>query len=119
VLDALRRCTPRGLEVHKTLHPWPLLGHPLSRLWFAARVANGLRGLLLTRAWHSLDHACALSPTFDEDGMRERRHCSVAAPSLVSARVAQASREPQDVLGAATYGLRRYTESTSAHDTVC
>jgi len=42
---------------------------------FAALVANGLRGLLLTRAWHSLDNACALSPTFDEDGMRERINC--------------------------------------------
>jgi hypothetical protein len=50
----------------------PLIGYPLSLLFFAALVANGLRGLLLTRAWHSLDNACALSPTFAEDGMRER-----------------------------------------------
>ena len=44
--------------------PCALLGHPLSLLCFAALVANGLRGLLLTRAWHSLDNAGALSPTF-------------------------------------------------------
>jgi hypothetical protein len=119
VLDARRRCTPRGLEVHKTLSPVPVIGPPLSLLFVAALVANGLRGLLLTRAWHSRDTACALSPTFDEDGMREQIHVEVAEPSRVSALVAQASREPQDVCGAATYGLRRYTEITSEHDTVC
>jgi hypothetical protein len=48
-----------------TLSPLPLIGHPLSRLFHAALVANGLRVLLLTRAWHSLDNACALSPIFD------------------------------------------------------
>src|SRR5262245_28837322 len=108
-----------ALEVHNTLSPWPLLGHPLSLLLLAALVANGLRGLLLTRAWHSLDNAGALSPTFDQDGMRARSNFEVAEPFLVSALVAQASREPQDVCGAATYGRRRYTAIKSAHDTVC
>jgi hypothetical protein len=50
----------------------PLLGHPLSLLLHAAFVANGLRVLLLTRAWLSLDNIEALSPTFDEAGMREQ-----------------------------------------------
>jgi hypothetical protein len=39
---------------------------------FAALVANGQRVRLLTRAGRSLDNACALSPIFDEDGMRAR-----------------------------------------------
>ena len=51
-----------------------MIGHPLSLLFFAALVADGQRVLLLTRAWRSLDNACALSPIFDEDGMRERRN---------------------------------------------
>jgi hypothetical protein len=51
----------------------PLIGPPLSLLLHAALVAHGLRGLLLTRAWRSLDNVCALSPTFDEDGMRAPR----------------------------------------------
>ena len=33
-----------------TLSPLPLIGHPLSLLFFAALVANGLRVLPLTRA---------------------------------------------------------------------
>jgi hypothetical protein len=73
----------------------------------AALGAHGLRVLLLTRAWLSLDNVEALSPTFDEDGMREQINCSVAEHSLVSALVAQASREPQDVCGAATFGCAR------------
>ena len=36
---------------HETLSPSPLMGPPLSLLFFAALVANGLRVLLLTRAW--------------------------------------------------------------------
>jgi hypothetical protein len=35
----------------QTLSPLPLIGHPLSLLFDAALVANGLRGPLLTRAW--------------------------------------------------------------------
>jgi hypothetical protein len=54
--------TPLG---HHTLRPLPLLGHPLSLLLHAAFVANGLRVLLLTRAWLSLDNIEALSPIFD------------------------------------------------------
>ena len=46
--------TPRGPH---TLSPVPLIGHPLSLLFSAALVANGLRVLLLTRAWLSLDNA--------------------------------------------------------------
>jgi hypothetical protein len=41
----------------KTLSPAPLIGHPLSLLFVTALVANGLRVLLLTRAWLSLDNA--------------------------------------------------------------
>ena len=37
--------------------PGALIGPPLSLLFFAALVANGLRVLLLTRAWFSLDNA--------------------------------------------------------------
>ena len=37
--------------------PCAVIGHPLSLLLVAALVANGLRGLLLTRAWFSLDNA--------------------------------------------------------------
>ena len=36
-----------------------------------------------------------------------------------SAIVAQAARAPPDVCGAATYGLRRHTDITSEHKTVC
>jgi hypothetical protein len=36
---------------HESLSPVPLIGHPLSLLFHAALVANGLRVLLLTRAW--------------------------------------------------------------------
>jgi hypothetical protein len=50
------------------------MGHPLSLLLHAALVAHGLRVLLLTRARLSLDNGEALSPTFDEDGMREQIH---------------------------------------------
>jgi hypothetical protein len=64
-----------------TLSPLPLIGHPRSLLFYAALVANGLRVLLLTRAWRSRDNACALSPIFDEDGMRDRRNFSVAERS--------------------------------------
>jgi hypothetical protein len=39
--------TPIG---HHTLSPLPLIGHPLSLLFYAALVASGLRVLLLTRA---------------------------------------------------------------------
>jgi hypothetical protein len=42
----------------------PVIGHPLSLLLLAALVATGLRGLLLTRAWLSLDNVDALSPIF-------------------------------------------------------
>jgi hypothetical protein len=41
----------------KTLSPAPLIGHPLALLFVTALVANGLRVLLLTRAWLSLDNA--------------------------------------------------------------
>jgi hypothetical protein len=52
---------PLGQE---PLSPSPWIGHPRSRLCFAALVANGLRVLLLTRAWFSLDNVDALSPIF-------------------------------------------------------
>ena len=42
-----------------------------------------------------------------------------SAHRRVSARVAWASRAPQDVCGAAMYGRRRQTEITSEHPTVC
>ena len=54
--------TPLG---HHTLSPVPLIGHPLSLLLHAALVANGLRVLLLTRAWLSRDNVETLRPTFD------------------------------------------------------
>jgi hypothetical protein len=41
-----------------------VLGPPLALLFSTALVANGLRGLLLTRAWFSLDNVDALSPLF-------------------------------------------------------
>ena len=44
--------------------PCALIGHPLSLLCFAALVAHGLRVLLLTRAWFSLDNIYVLSPIF-------------------------------------------------------
>ena len=75
---ALHATAPRG---HEPLSPAPLLGHPLALLWDAALVAHGLRGLLLTRAWCSLDNVNALSPLFAEDGRRAQRHCSVAERS--------------------------------------
>jgi hypothetical protein len=50
---------------HNTLSPSPLIGHPLSLLFFVALVANGLRVLLLTRAWLYLDNVDALSPIFE------------------------------------------------------
>jgi hypothetical protein len=40
------------------------MGPPLSLLFSTALVANGLRVLLLTRAWFSLDNVDALSPIF-------------------------------------------------------
>ena len=58
--------------------PCAVLGPPLALLCVAALVAHGPRGLLLTRAWRSLDNAGALRPLFDEAGMRERRHGSGA-----------------------------------------
>ena len=50
---------PRG---HETLRPAPVMGPPLSLLFFAALVAHGRRVLLLPRAWGSLDNVDALSP---------------------------------------------------------
>ena len=50
------------------------MGHPFSLLLHAALVAHGLRVLRLTCARLSLDNVEALSPTFDEDGMREQIH---------------------------------------------
>jgi hypothetical protein len=70
---------------HDTLRPSPWIGQPLSRLVFAAFVANGQRGRLLTRASHSLDNACALRPTFDEDGLRARRNFSGAEDTRYAA----------------------------------
>jgi len=52
---------PIGQE---TLSPSPVIGQPLSRLCCAALVAHGLRVLLLTRAWFSLDNVDALSLIF-------------------------------------------------------
>ena len=49
---------------HETLSPAPLIGPPLALLCVAALVAHGLRGLLLTRAWLSLDNIDVLSPLF-------------------------------------------------------
>jgi transposase len=66
---SLNAKAPRG---HETLSPAPLIGHPLALLCAAALVAHGLRVLLLTRAWFSLDNVNALSPLFEEDGMREQ-----------------------------------------------
>jgi hypothetical protein len=42
--------------------PSAWMGPPLSRLFSTARVAHGLRGRLLTRAWFSLDNVDALRP---------------------------------------------------------
>jgi hypothetical protein len=53
---------PRGQE---TRSPPPLMGHPLPLLLYTALVAHGLRGLLLPRAWLSLDNVDALSPLFE------------------------------------------------------
>jgi hypothetical protein len=61
------------------------MGPPLARLVLAALVAHGQGVLLLTRAWGSLDHACALRPIFDEDGLRERIHFSVAEDTRYAA----------------------------------
>ena len=47
-LASVNAKTPLG---HHTLSPLPLIGPPLSLLFHAALVANGLRVLLLTRAW--------------------------------------------------------------------
>ena len=44
--------------------PGALLGPPLSLLCFAALVAHGWRGLLLTRAWFSRDNIYVLHPLF-------------------------------------------------------
>jgi hypothetical protein len=41
----------KALIGQETLSPAPLIGHPLSLLFDAVLVANGLRVLLLTRAW--------------------------------------------------------------------
>jgi transposase len=51
---SLHAQAPRG---HETLSPAPWMGHPLSLLCHTVRVAHGLRVLLLTRAWLSLDNA--------------------------------------------------------------
>jgi hypothetical protein len=51
---SLNAKAPIGQE---TLSPAPLIGHPLLLLFDAALVAHGLRVLLLTRAWRSLDNA--------------------------------------------------------------
>jgi hypothetical protein len=55
-------CMPCVRERHgASRSPYPelcaVIGPPLSLLLKAALVANGLRGLLLTRAWLSLDNA--------------------------------------------------------------
>ena len=78
--DGCMPCVRARQSAERSPYPEPCawLGQPLSRLFFAARVANGQRGLLLTRAWRSLDNAYALSPIFDEDGMRAQIHFSVA-----------------------------------------
>jgi hypothetical protein len=86
----------------------------------AALVANGLRVLPLPRAWYSLDNACALSPICDEDGRREGINGEGAERSstrLCSRRLGTIA--PQDVFGAATYGLRRDTDIKAAHEIVC
>jgi hypothetical protein len=51
-----------------------LIGPPLSLLFEAALVANGRRGLPLTRARCSLDNVDALSPIFAEAGRRAPRN---------------------------------------------
>ena len=61
-LASVNAKTPLG---HHSLSPVPLLGPPLSLLLHAALVAHGRRGLLLTRAWLSLDTVETLSPTLD------------------------------------------------------
>jgi hypothetical protein len=52
-------CVSERQGAYRSRDPEPcaLIGHPLSLLFFAAMVANGLRVLLLTRAWFSLDSA--------------------------------------------------------------
>ena len=52
-------CVSERQGAYRSQYPEPfaLIGHPLSLLLKAALVANGLRVLLLTRAWLSLDNA--------------------------------------------------------------
>jgi hypothetical protein len=65
--------------------PCAWLGPPLALLVCAALVAHGQRGRRLTRAWRSLDHACAWSPLGDEDGMRARSNGEVAEETRAAA----------------------------------
>ena len=46
-------CVSERQDASRSQSPEPcaLIGHPLSLLYYAALVANGLRVLLLTRAW--------------------------------------------------------------------
>jgi hypothetical protein len=53
-----------GAERARAPAPYAWRGQPLSRLFDTARVAHGLRGLRLTRAWHSRDHVETLRPIF-------------------------------------------------------
>jgi hypothetical protein len=83
-------CVRERPSAYRSRDPAPcaLLGPPLSRLFLAALVANGLRGRLLTRAWDSRDNVDALRPIFAEDGRRARRSVSVAehAPTRLCTR---------------------------------
>ena len=52
-------CVSERPGVYRSPYPEPgaVIGYPLSLLFEAALVAHGLRVLLLTRAWLSLDNA--------------------------------------------------------------
>ena len=120
VLDALRPRTPRRLGGPETLRP--ALGLDLrSRSWFVRRSSPTVSVGCASPAPGAHGTTRRVAPALcrgRKEGTDKLRGRS-ARHRRVPARVAQAARAPQDVSGAATEGLRRHTEITSEHQTVC
>jgi hypothetical protein len=103
-------CARPGAERARGPAPAPWMGHPLSLLVHTVLVAHGRRGLPLTRAWRSLDHADALRPLWAAAGRRAQRHCAGAehAQTRLGPRRSRGERTSRRVwcrhVGAPAYG---------------